>query len=708
MAGTATRQAPIRRADAPRWLRPATVPLARLRTSARLGVLVAVLLIPAVFATASFGSAIGGQISFAASERWGVVVLRPALAALAATTSGDPVDLSELSAKARPYHELDKPMSTVTAAVAELPAKGAAGRLAVAQSLVDLVTEIGNSSKLILDPDLDSFYLMDASVVQLPKALLAALQAATPAAGLAPQQQVAARAVVAGTLTGAGDALRSDVETALQNTSWSGAAGRMDGLRRASSAAGTLASGLTAHLNGSGSVDVSALTAAAADGAALDALDALLVRRSNHLSARRTDTLAVTAVGLLFAVWIGAAVWWRTRRDVTLAVAGVRAIAAHDLEPKLLPDGSDELGDIGRAVALARQELAGQDEALRQADAQRGTQQREHFRQMRTAEHEARRRAQAMIDDTASTVITELTAVLEQFGEVAESASGIDRSVREVDTVARGVVDQAAEADRMVSALSESLGRVAAIAGLIDRVAEQTKLLALNATIEAVRAGEEGRGFAVVAGEVKQLATATATSTGEIATTISVLERDADDVSGAISAMAGGVGAVDTANASLSGVAGRQGELVARVSDRLREALGRTRSMLSLSEQLERRAAERVPASGTGRLRSGGSRQLAFRLCDLSESGVRVALEGGPAPRWSVGDRVELDFVLETGLDTGLTTGRDTGRDTGEVHCRAAFVRTAETDEVAFRFEPLDASARTAIRSYVGRFVGEV
>jgi methyl-accepting chemotaxis protein len=69
---------------------------------------------------------------------------------------------------------------------------------------------------------------------------------------------------------------------------------------------------------------------------------------------------------------------------------------------------------------------------------------------------------------------------------------------------------------------------------MIQAVAAQTNLLALNATIEAARAGEAGRGFAVVAGEVKALASQTATATDEISGQIRAIQDTTRDAVAAI------------------------------------------------------------------------------------------------------------------------------------------------------------------------------
>lgn len=79
-----------------------------------------------------------------------------------------------------------------------------------------------------------------------------------------------------------------------------------------------------------------------------------------------------------------------------------------------------------------------------------------------------------------------------------------------------------------IDTLYEKILRISEITNVISGISSQTNLLALNASIEAARAGEHGKGFAVVADEVSKLAEASNSSTVEISSIVSEIQKQVD------------------------------------------------------------------------------------------------------------------------------------------------------------------------------------
>ncbi|BCJ45854.1 methyl-accepting chemotaxis protein [Actinoplanes ianthinogenes] len=624
-------------------LRPVLAITDRLRTGMRLGLLVLALLVPGGLATGMYTAEKGHDLSFSDKERQGVAVLGPALTALADTAAGRKPDLDAIRTAIAAHPDLD--LGGEMTKVPEIGDGSGAARIATATGLAGLIAALGNTSNLILDPDLDSFYVMDAQVVQVPQALLTALAAAHPDTGLNTRQAVAAQAVRAGRLEGIADALRNDVATAARNTHSDGLANRLTPVQTLADTITALDKHLTETLDTPGPADPAAVAAAATATVRplTSTLTDLLDARMAANSLERGLVLGISLGGFLLALWCAAAVLWRTSHDVRQTVAAVTAISQADLAPRPLPGGRDEMGDIGRALVVASARLQDQEAALAQADVAREQQLRAGFMHQRQAETLFRRRTQEIIDESTTVIAEELRQVTDKVSEVRTAADVIDERISVADAATNAIVGQAHDAEQVISSLEHSLRRVASTAELVTGIARQTRLLALNATIEAARAGELGYGFTVVADEVKQLAMHTAESTDQILRTIDDLRRDTTAMSDTIATMIDGIGGVGDAATSLRSVAADQGTLMGRLAEQMTATLGRVDEMTDLADRLERREHERIAAAGKVALRRPGQGATRAVLINLSAGGLRCIVAG------------EDTFAEGTSIDAELT-----------------------------------------------------
>ncbi|WP_342130266.1 methyl-accepting chemotaxis protein [Hydrogenophaga sp. OTU3427] len=247
-----------------------------------------------------------------------------------------------------------------------------------------------------------------------------------------------------------------------------------------------------------------------------------------------------TAVVLLAAWWLQVVV----HRPLVELMQQVRAVASGQKARSLFLDRADEIGALMRGIEQAGLNLVslvgdirGKAQGVREGahDLQQGN---DDLAQ-RTSD------AAASLEETAA-ANEQLVTTIQANTATAQQASRLAARALEVASRSAGMVSQAHEHMRGISASSQ---RVADITAMIDGIAFQTNILALNAAVEAARAGEHGKGFAVVASEVRALSIKSATAAKEIKQLIDAsrtqVEAGARTVSGAGAAMSEAVTTVE-------------------------------------------------------------------------------------------------------------------------------------------------------------------
>jgi methyl-accepting chemotaxis protein/aerotaxis receptor len=240
---------------------------------------------------------------------------------------------------------------------------------------------------------------------------------------------------------------------------------------------------------------------------------------------------------------------------------------------------------------------------------------------------------------------------------VASASEQLAASIREVSsqvdhasTVAREASGKGVAAREAIRSLATAGERISSVVRLIADIASQTNLLALNATIEAARAGDAGRGFAVVAGEVKALATQTASATSEITAQIDGLRSATLDAVAQVEAVSQTLDIVAEVSISVAAAIEQQTAATNEIARNVAESGDAMQRITGLITEVSREAGATGEQASALR---GNAGAVADDVAALRTTVVRTVRTASVEADRRLERRVAVDVACEVRLDGG-------------------------------------------------------
>lgn len=691
------------------------MPFAALSIRSKLTIMTGVFLVPIVLMSYLFVQQSLKDINFGRKEIQGVEAMRTVWPVLNATTA-------QLSGGSEPLPALD-PQAPALKALAASEAE-ALSKAPDAEGALALLTVLSDRSNLTLDPDIDSYYVMDSVAFKAPDALnrISAVlhdMAAYQAKASLSTEETTSLVVGVGQFSAAwqGQITSLDKAIAANGSLLSTLKTERDAYHASAQAleaeALTLAHQIQTQGHATG-VDLTPLTRAkTAYAKASDALWQASARELNRLLQKRISgfsttlytLLAVTVAAALLAVFMALGLAHSILKAINGLDRNIRHLADKDLNANL-PEASrkDEIGQVGRAleffrrrtiekIADAANDVKRNELIIKEKDRINTLSQR--IRNAITDVMDAVQTLSSSVGDstgefsqTAKTTREELTAAIERLSASARDVDSVSASMAEVSQsfgeIARRTGESAEMTDRvagelersrdMAQALTQAVERIGEVSRLIQDIAAQTNLLALNATIEAARAGEAGRGFAVVAGEVKSLASQTGRATAEIEAQINDVRLAAESMVGSVSEVTGIIASVAQTSRTVADAVKTQSQAADSIRHNLeRAALGnreaeRIINLLPEATRRTERTADDMQAISQDM--AGASRDMQAELSALLDELVDKRV----AARYSSLETVDVEIAgrISTGLrlydisETGARIGMARGLNAGD------------------------------------------
>ncbi len=388
-----------------------------------------------------------------------------------------------------------------------------------------MIGHLGDTSNLILDPDLDSYYLSDITLATLPQAqdriqsAIVDLEPIVHKKIISAQDQIQASIYVSMINEADIDKIKSDFQTALnEDSNFNGKSETLEKNLSPAHANFVKSNGeFVATLNeiASGrlvSVEKFVQSSNHALASSFDYWDVASAELQTLLSNRvRLIQRSKIISGLLSLVAIVLSIGfsWFSIRNLTASISSIS---------NLLHKSAGKISASSQQSASSATELS--EAVSRQAESIQET--------MSSTEEIA-----AIVSQNADSALRAKTEV-DQNQLISESGSeSVARLLAAVDEIRHAneeMVSKVTERNGEFSEIVKIISEIGLKTNVINDIVFQTKLLSFNASVEAARAGEQGKGFAVVAQEVGKLAQMSGNAAKEITTLLSTSAQKVTEI----------------------------------------------------------------------------------------------------------------------------------------------------------------------------------
>jgi len=434
------------------------------------------------------------------------------------------------------------------------------------QPVQALIKRIGDTSNMVLDPDLDSYYMMNVAIVTMPKTLgklseFLLFGESVIFKGFRSREDMVKFSVFAAMLEEDLENVRQNIATALREdknyygTSNSLQANMPPSLSQYESSVTPFLVVLKRFANDPDSkISVAEFMEPARTlldaGAQLrevsfQELQILLSKRIDNFSNKKFIALSLSLIALILAAMIILVISRGITRSLGEVIDIAGEIAAGNIQQAV--ESLEAMGKSGLDLSNEAEHSPGQNKneiiQLFQAISTMTsnldallTQVRKSGIQVTSSSTQiaaAARQLEATVAEQASSInevsatSKEISATAQEFAKtmnrVAEMSSmaaalatGSMTSLSDINATMKMLLENTTDSFGKLRTVDEKMGNITQVITTITKVANQINLLSLNAAIEAEKAGEYGTGFSVVAREIRRLADQTAVAAIDI------------------------------------------------------------------------------------------------------------------------------------------------------------------------------------------------